>query len=292
MMYYVYLIGSAVGDLVITMENRLVESFHDLWKPAVIFPLLFMSFILLHAAVISVISLFAGRNRKWTTVDNIYRRVTLETIDLLVHIMRARVHVSGGEMLPTDKRFLLIGNHLSIYDPMIEMLLFKDKKLAFVSKKENIQMPFFGRLMLASGCLALDRENNRDAVKTIKQASAQISGGVSSMGIYPEGGINKTGDLLMPFHSGSFKIAKKSGAPIVVAVIRNSEQLCRRFLFTSTDVYLDVIRVVQPEEYASMNTAEISGMIRNEMYQHLSVKLIPSPESESDNDMENSKAAC
>ena len=292
MMYYVYLIGSAVGDLVITMENRLVESLHDLWKPAVIFPLLFMSFVLLHAAVISVLSLFAGRNRKWTSVDNIFRRATLETIDLLVHIMRARIHVSGEELIPKDKRFLLVGNHLSIYDPMIEMLVFKDKKLAFVSKKENIRMPFFGRLMLASGCLALDRENNRAAVKTIKQASAQISEGVSSIGIYPEGGINKTDDALLPFHSGSFKIAKKSGAPIVVAVIRNSEQLCRRFLFASTDVYLDIIRVVQPEEYAYMNTAELSSMIWNEMYQHLSVKLIPAPETESDTDMEDSKAAC
>lgn len=292
MMYYVYLIASAVGDLVITMENRLVESINDIWKPAVIFPLLFMSFVLLHAAVISVISLFAGRNRKWTTIDNIYRRVTLETIDLMVHIMKARVHVSGEELLPKDKRFLLIGNHLSIYDPMIEMLAFKDKKLAFVSKKENIKMPFFGRLMLASGCLALDRENNRDAVKTIKQASAQISGGISSMGIYPEGGINKTDDLLLPFHSGSFKIAKKSGAPIVVAVIRNSERLCRRFLFAATDVYLDIIQVIQPQEYASMNTAEISGMIRSEMYEHLSVKFNSAPESESETDMEDSKAAC
>lgn len=289
-MYYVYLIGSMLGDLVITIENRLVSSMRDLWKPLLIFPLLFLSFVLLHAAVISIISLFARRNKKWTTLNNYYRRVTLRTINLLVHIVRARVHVSGKELIPEDKRFLLIGNHLSIYDPMIEMYAFRDKELAFVSKKENISMPFFGRLMLASGCLALDRENNRSAVKTIRQASAQITENIASMGIYPEGGINKTDNVLLPFHSGSFKIAKKSGSPIVVATIRNSEQLCRRFLFAPTDVYLDIIRVIQPEEYSSMTTSEISDMVWNEMYEHLSDKYYSSPETGSE--MENQEVAC
>ena len=288
MTYYLYLITSFVCDFIITAENSLLESLRDLWRPILMFPLLFSACVIIHVMVIAVISLFADRNKRWTSLDNIYRKVTLETIDLLLHIMRVRLHVSGAEQIPDDKRFLFIGNHLSIFDPMIAMLTFKDKELAFVSKKENIEIPFGGRLMLASGCLALDRENNRSAVKTIKAASAQLTDNIASMGIYPEGGINKTDDILLPFHSGSFKIAKKASAPIVVTTIRNTEQLCRRFLFASTDVYLDVLSVIQPEEIKPLKTTEISSIVWNEMYEHLAGKYDEVPEP----DTENQKAAC
>lgn len=282
MMYYVYIIFSLVSDLMITIENCLIESLHDIWRPMLIFPLIFSACVVVHAIAISIISLFADRNKKWTCINNIFRKVTLETIDLFLHIMRIKLHINGSEDVPADDRFMLVGNHVSIFDPMIAMFTFKDKELAFVSKKENIQIPFGGRLMLASGCLALDRENNRAAIKTIKAAAAQITDDVASMGIYPEGGINKTDKLLMPFHSGSFKIAKKAESPIVITTIRNTEQLCHRFLFASTDVYLDVLRVVQPEEYRAMKTTELSNMVWKEMYEHLEKKYMPLPETETD----------
>lgn len=197
-----------------------------------------------------------------------------------MHIGRMKIHVSGSEMLPEDRRFLLIGNHISVFDPMIAMRVFSDKDLAFVSKKENVEIPFFGRLMVASGCLALDRENNRSAVRTIKQASEQITGNLASMGIYPEGGINKSENVLLPFHSGSFKIAKKSNAPIAVTTIRNSNKVIRRFLFAHTDIYVDIIRVIQPEEYSCLKTPGLSDMVWSIMYRHLSGRCISSSEAE------------
>lgn len=287
-MYYVYIILSLVGDLVITMEHKLLETFEDLWLPMFIYPLIFAGFVLVHVIVVAFVSLFADKNKRWVRLDNIYRKLTLETIDLYLHIMRSKIHINGEEKLPEDKRFFFVGNHRSIFDPMIAMLSFKDLDLAFVSKKENIEIPFGGRLMLASGCIPLDRDNNRSAIKSIKEASSRISEDISSIGIYPEGGINKTDELLLPFHSGSFKIATKTGAPIVVAAVRNSDTLCRRFLFTSTDVYLDIIRVVQPDEYSGMTTQEISNTVWNEMYVYLSGKNRIYPVGET----EDRTAAC
>ncbi len=287
-MYYVYIILSLVGDLVITMEHKLLETFEDLWLPMFIYPLIFAGFVLVHVIVVAFVSLFADKNKRWVRLDNIYRKLTLETIDLYLHIMRSKIHINGEEKLPEDKRFFFVGNHRSIFDPMIAMLSFKELDLAFVSKKENIDIPFGGRLMLASGCIPLDRDNNRSAIKSIKEASSRISEDISSIGIYPEGGINKTDELLLPFHSGSFKIATKTGAPIVVAAVRNSDTLCRRFLFTSTDVYLDIIRVVQPDEYSGMTTQEISNTVWNEMYVYLSGKNRIYPVGET----EDRTAAC
>ncbi len=281
-MYYFYLMLSAAADMMITVENRLVQAFHDIWKPILMFPLLFSACVILHVAVSALLSLTASRNRKWTNINNLYRIVTLELIDLFLHIMKARVHISGEELLPEDKKFLLVGNHLSIFDPMIAMLYFRDKDLAFVSKKENIEIPFGGRLMLASGCIGLDRENNRTAIQTIKQASCQISNDIASMGIYPEGGINKSENVLLPFHHGSFKIATKAEAPIVVTTVRNTEKLCHRFLFAPTDIYFDIIRVISPEEISGMKTNDISSMVWDEMYEHLTDNRISVCEGDAD----------
>lgn len=43
-----------------------------------------------------------------------------------------------------------------------------------------------------------------------------------SVCIFPEGTRNKTADTFLPFHDGSFKIAEKSGAPIIPMTIVNS----------------------------------------------------------------------
>ena len=100
------------------------------------------------------------------------------------------------------------------------------------------------------------------------------------MGIYPEGGINKTDKILLPFHRGSFKIAKNANSPIVVTTIKNTEKICRRFFFSATDVYLDVIRVIQPEEVSSMSTAELSEMVWNIMHRHISEQYVDRSEAE------------
>lgn len=277
MMYYIYMFISIIGDCMITIRHRIVQSFKDVWKPAVIFMLLFAICIALHVIAISVISMFTRRNKRCVKMNNFFRRVSIQTLDL---VMRIKLRVSGMEMIPENKRFLLICNHLSVFDPIIAMRTFSKNEVAFISKKENVEIPFIGRLMTASGCLALDRDNNRDAVRTIRQASNQITDDISSMGIYPEGGINKTDKILLPFHRGSFKIAKNANSPIVVTTIKNTEKICRRFFFSATDVYLDVIRVIQPEEVSSMSTAELSEMVWNIMHRHISEQYVDRSEAE------------
>lgn len=281
-MFSIYLIICITADLVITVENNLLVTVGDIWRPLLVFVLLFACCIIIHAIGISALSLFAPKGKSFGRFDNFFRRVTIETIDFIMKVVKAKVHVTGIEKLPENERFLLVGNHRSVFDPMIEMSVLRDCELAFVSKKENINLPFFGRLMLASGCLALDRENNREAVKTIMQASKRLSEDCCSMGIYPEGGINKTENVLLPFHNGSFKIAKKAGAPLVISTIRNTERLCKRFFLFSTDIYLDIIEVIPAEEVAQMTTAQLSDIAYSVMYDHLCSRVIPDGNTESE----------
>ena len=74
-------------------------------------------------------------------------------------------------------------------------------------------------------CLFLDRKDPRAGMKTILQAIEYIKQGISIF-IFPEGTRNKGEELtLLPFKEGSFKIATKTGCPIVPVSINNSAEI-------------------------------------------------------------------
>ncbi len=232
--------------------------------------LLFLGFLLffliIHVLIIFIGALFINPE-KLPEKNSFHRFMTLATIDIMLTGMRISVKVNGKEKLP-DKPFVYISNHLSVFDPMIAMLYLRKHKLAFVSKKENIQIPGAGKFMLASGCTSLDRNNNRTAAKAILTAVQNVTEGRNSMGIYPEGKSNLHPESvkLLPFHHGSFKLAAKAKAPIVIAVIGNTRKAFRQ-PFTRID--LDIVRVLEYEEYKELSTGELSDMVYDIMIKNI-----------------------
>ena len=63
-------------------------------------------------------------------------------------------------------------------------------------------------------CVFLNRDNIKDGLKSILTAVEKAKSG-KSMCIFPEGTRNKVKDTFLPFHDGSFKIAEKSGIPVL-----------------------------------------------------------------------------
>ena len=137
----------------------------------------------------------------------------------------------------------------------------RDYDIAFISKPSNMKYPLSGHLAYASGCLAIDRENDRNALKTILTAADYMKCGICSVGVYPEGTRSKTEELL-PFHAGCFKAAQKAKVPIVVAAVRGTEKAKHFRLFSTTGVYLDILEVLPAETVCSMRTDALSEHIR------------------------------
>lgn len=131
-----------------------------------------------------------------------------------------RVTAEGIDRLPTDRAFLIVGNHLSNLDPLVALAALRGFEVPFVSKPENFKIPAVGTVMRNVAFLPIDRENPRNAVTTIKTAAAHITERELCVGIYPEGTRNKTGEGLLPFHNGSFKIATTAKCPVVVMTVR------------------------------------------------------------------------
>lgn len=131
-----------------------------------------------------------------------------------------RVYTQGADRLPTDRPFLAVGNHLSNLDPLVALAALRGHEVAFVSKPENFKIPVVGLVMRNAAFLPIDRENPRNAVTAIKQAAQSITERRLNMGIYPEGTRNKTGEGLLEFHNGSFKIATTAKCPVAVLALR------------------------------------------------------------------------
>lgn len=183
----------------------------------------------------------------------------------------ARVHttVQGEELLPGEGRFVLVCNHLSKFDPIVTEYKLRKYNLSFISKPSNLKIKGIGKLAYGAGFLPINRENDREALKTILQAVDYLKRGLCSMVIYPEGTRSKTGEL-GPFHAGSFKIPQRAKVPLVIAAIRNTDQVGRNFPLRSTQVTLAILDVLSPEQVkAWSSTQELAAYAHGRIEEYL-----------------------
>ena len=197
--------------------------------------------------------------------DPFYRAVMYVYVELLINLVRVRLHTRGLENTPGEGRFLLVCNHLFIADPGILLHCFRKSQLAFVTKQENQKLPVINKFMHKTLCQNLNRENDREALKTILKCIQLIREEEVSIAIFPEGGTSKDG-MLHPFRAGAFKIAQKTKVPIVVCTIQGTRSIFKNLAhLRHTDVDLHLLEVIEPEQYAGMNTVEISDMVYEKM---------------------------
>ncbi len=173
----------------------------------------------------------------------------------------ARPRLTGLDKLPEKERFLFVCNHRSMFDPLTVMGFLPEQDIAFISKPSNMAIPLVGDAARTVGFLAIDRENDRAALKTILQAADYLKRGLCSIGIYPEGTRSRTGELL-PFHSGSFKIAQRAKAPLVIACVHGTEKARRGLFLRPRRGYLEILDCLAAERVAAMSTQELAAYSR------------------------------
>ncbi|MCR5451294.1 MAG: 1-acyl-sn-glycerol-3-phosphate acyltransferase [Lachnospiraceae bacterium] len=127
--------------------------------------------------------------------------------------------VIGEENVPTDTPVLYIANHQSFFDVVLTYARVPNLT-GYIAKKSIYKVPIFGFWMKKVYCLSLDRADVKQGLKVILTAIDQVKHGISIF-IFPEGTRTKDGSLGQ-FHSGSFKVATKTGCPIVPVAIKGT----------------------------------------------------------------------
>ena len=133
-----------------------------------------------------------------------------------------KINVIGHENVPKDKPVLYICNHRSYFD-IVTLFPLTYPVTGFVAKKQMEKIPLLSNLMRYVHCEFLDRDNIREGMKSILRAIDTVKAG-NSMVIFPEGTRNH-GSELLEFKQGSFKIAERSGCPVVPVAVSNADDV-------------------------------------------------------------------
>ena len=232
-----------------------------LWLIPVMLVGFYLLLLLVSFAVLCAFTTAVDMDKPQEEDSKLYRRVMHLYIEALITLVGLKVDTAGLENTPKEGRFLLVCNHQNKSDPGILLHFFRNSQLAFISKRENSSMFVVGPFMHKILCQLVNRENDREALKTILKCIQIIREDKASIGAFPEGGI-LVKDKLSHFRSGMFKIAQKANVPIVVCTLKGTSDLFHNLKkLKRTHVRLHLVDVIPAEEVKAANTVELGERI-------------------------------
>ncbi|MGM9557240.1 MAG: lysophospholipid acyltransferase family protein [Oscillospiraceae bacterium] len=264
-MLYVYSVLSVISSFSILYFTGYLKTWHLLWRVPLIAVGCFLALVLLFLLVVYISTLFVDMRKKQDKPSSYFRFLLNQFSVVTLTFAGVHVHTSGLDKVPRGSRFMLVCNHRFFIDPLIFYYAMPWADLAFIAKKEAFKIPIVSQVMHEVLCLPIDRDNDREALKTILKAIELLKQNKASIAVFPEGGTNRTGEMLLPFRNGAFKIAQKAQVPIVVCALTNSGAIKKNMFRRRTDVYLDVIDVLQPDDFCAEKTPEIGEQTRKIM---------------------------
>ncbi|MCM1130572.1 MAG: 1-acyl-sn-glycerol-3-phosphate acyltransferase [Roseburia sp.] len=255
--------------------THLYFSWYFLFVPILLIPILYVVIFGIYLIILFIISLFLNQKKEIKNPNRFYYFWVRQTILQLLFFSRTKVKVIGKELLEKNKRYLVVSNHISNFDPLLFVAKLKLQPLICVTKKENLKIPICGPFIHRAGFISLDREDAHSGVQMVRKAADFIARDLASIYICPEGTRSKTTELL-PFHPGSFKIATKVGTDIAVCYVENTNLIAKNFPFRSTKTILKIAKVIPKEEVLEKRTTELafeSEKIIKKEKEHLSNEL-------------------
>lgn len=262
--YYVYIIVSAALIPILNNFFPIMKESYSWWLMPILLIGFILIFIILQLLTFALMIQFTNRKKppKNTTF---FRFLVKISLPLIVKVARVKINTKGTEKFPEDTRVMLVCNHQHDFDPAVIMSVFPDARLGFIGKKEiYTKMPFISKAMHRLNSLLIDRENDREAAKTIINAIKTIKEDTASIAIFPEGYTSLECKLL-PFRNGCFKIATKAQVPIAVCVLNNTREIPKNILRRKTEVEFRLLDVIYPEQFEGMNTTQIGDIIHEKM---------------------------
>jgi 1-acyl-sn-glycerol-3-phosphate acyltransferase len=230
-----------------------------LLKTVLIFLVLGIALILfIPAGIIAVIFSYLGLRKLMTFLTYNLARVWAL---MLIMLTGCKVTVIGREYVPPKGGVCFVSNHSGIFDILLH-LAYIGRPIGFIAKKELILIPLLNLWIFLLDGLFIDRKNVRKSIRTINAGIKKIKDG-GAMVIFPEGHRSK-GRGLLPFHSGSFRLAVRSEAPIIPVALEGSYDVFER----SHRINAVPVRIIfgKPIDTASLPAPDRKQMLADQVY--------------------------
>lgn len=152
----------------------------------------------------------------------LYRIV--RTLGYPIFLLLYRPEFEGRNNIPKSGSVILAGNHTNNLDAAI-MIAGPKRVVHMLAKKELFKSKISNAFFRSMGCIPVDRKIHDENAKS---EAIEVLKNNEVIGIFPEGTVNRTNDIILPFKYGAVSFAKKTGAYIIPFTITGKYKLFRR----------------------------------------------------------------
>ena len=128
----------------------------------------------------------------------------------------------GLDNFAEGQPYVIMTNHRSLLD-IPALFVAVPSTMRMVLKEELTKIPIWGRALVGSGFVPVNRKDHARAVEQLEAAKKHLANGVC-IWIAPEGTRSRTGEL-GKFKKGGFHMARQLGIPILPAWISGTEKI-------------------------------------------------------------------
>lgn len=185
-------------------------------------------------------------------------------------ICGVKLTVIGKENIPKDQAVLYVCNHRSYFDIILGYSIMPGLT-GYISKDDLEKVPLLNIWMRRLYCLFLNRTNMKQGLKTILKAIEYIKQGVSIC-IFPEGTRNRGEEgSLLEFKEGSFKIAEKTGCPVIPIAISHTADVILNHMpkVTPCHVTIEYGEPIYPKELPKEQKRALGAMTKGRIQEML-----------------------
>ena len=166
-----------------------------------------------------------------------------------------RPKVVGKDNIPKEGKLVLAGNHTKNLDSLL--LISTTKRCIHFLAKDSLSKGIKKILFNNMGIIPVNRKiHDKEALN----ASKKILNNDGVIGIFPEGTINRTDDVILPFKIGAVKMAFDTKSPIVAFTITGKYRPFKNNL---------TIKFEKPYKISNIDLDEenkiLMGKIKNEL---------------------------
>lgn len=185
-------------------------------------------------------------------------------------ICGVKLTVIGKENIPKDQAVLYVCNHRSYFDIILGYSIMPGLT-GYISKDDLEKVPLLNIWMRRLYCLFLNRTDMKQGLKTILKAIEYIKQGVSIC-IFPEGTRNRGEEgSLLEFKEGSFKIAEKTGCPVIPVAISHTADVILNHMpkVTPCHVTIEYGEPIYPKELPKEQKRALGAMTKGRIQEML-----------------------
>ena len=158
----------------------------------------------------------------------------------VVMLSGIQVRVSHPERMPDAGASMLVSNHFSVADAalLVAMLPFD---VRFVANHIYARYPILGPIIRGASANVVNRSSWRSRADSGQAMQDALASGRSLL-VFPEGTTSESGEML-PFRSGAFRAAARTGRPIVPIALTGTRALmpANSWLLAPASIAIEVL---------------------------------------------------